>query len=277
MKWAISENTVSQCDLVDFIDACAVAGIHAVELNIVKLKDALRFVSPGDLTARFRKHGIEIVTLNSLEDSFLVPADGIPAVEADVRLMGELCRSVECPAIVAPSGRWFEKYGPRPDKDETTLLYRGRLLLFQDILRDYGVELWFEPIAFPEFVVGTIPWTNEILSAPGLGSMAVVPDIHNLHINGDGPGQLSDLTNTIGIFHIDDSLDLPAARQDVCETRCFPGQGIADAATWVRIAKAHGFDGYYSLEIFDEEVWAMEPAVALQLCRDELETFESSL
>ncbi len=201
IKFAINENTLFQCDLIDYIDACKKAGFNAVEISYLKLKDALKFISKKNLMKVFK--GLEIVSLNAFEDTFLVPDSGLKALEAEAALIGELCTLAECPVVVVPSGRWYQKYGILPSEDEIIRLYRSRLEIIKAVLDKYNIEIMFEPIAYPEFIVGEPGMINAVLDGPDFKNIRIVPDIHNLHYNGLGSEQLKDINAEIGIFHID--------------------------------------------------------------------------
>jgi sugar phosphate isomerase/epimerase len=274
MKFAMNENTLLQCGLIEFLESCGKAGFAGVELSYPKLKEALRFLPAAAIREKIAESGMEVLTLNAFEDVYLVPDDegSIAAVEAEARLVGELCRAVGCPAVVLPVSRWFDRYGALPGKEEITGAYRKSIARYQRIFSEYGVTMMFEPIDYPEFVVGTADWTNEILES--FPDIPVVPDIHNMFINGDGSGQVAKLKNPIGVFHIDDTVEGEKAAMHVTESRTFPGEGRADAPAWIHTAQKLGYDGYYSLELFDPVIYAMESGEAAEFCMQKLKAFE---
>lgn len=274
MKFAVNENTIMQCDLVDFLRVCKRAGFSAVEISYAKLKDALRFLPPVAIVEELLP--MRVLSVNAFEDVFLTPEDSWATVEAEALLIGELCRSISCPAVVLPSNRWYDTYGPCPSRVEITRLYRSRLTRMKELFAPFNVTVMFEPIDFPEFIVGTVGWTNEILNTPELSDLPVVPDIHNMHRNGEGSSQLQNLKNPIGIFHIDDTMPGAVETLDVAKSRMFPGEGVAQADAWIKTVTAMGYDGYYSLELFDDQIYRMDPQQAANLCMEKLTTFEKS-
>ena len=277
MKFAVNENTIFQCHLSQFLDVCGIAGFKAVELSYAKLKDELKFVAPSQLRAKLKKYGMSVLSINAFEDTFLVPQEGLKVLEKEARLLAELCLAVESPAIVAPSGRWYDLYGSLPDKEAITRLYRERMVFLKNIFELYDVEFMFEPIEFPEFIVGDTAWINQILDTPELEGVPLVPDIHNLLPNGEGPEQMGKFKNPIGIFHIDDTQDIENGTVHVAKSRCFPGDGVAHAVQWIREAEKAGYKGFYSLELFDDDLYGMAPQAAATLCRQKLDIFEKML
>jgi len=275
MKFAVNENTIFQCDLIDYLISSRKAGFSAVEISYSKLKDALRFVSAQEI--RKQCTGLEVLSLNAFEDVFFVPEDNVKALEAEAFLIGELCRVIECPVVVVPSGRWYSKYGALPEYKDLINISQNRLGMVKEILDRFEVETMFEPIDYPEFHIGTPSEINTLLSDEKFNNLRIVPDIHNLHYNGLGPSQLLEINADIGIFHIDDTPDIPHEKLHVATTRVFPGDGIARAADWVRTACDRGYQGYFSLELFDAEIYRQTPDFALTLCRRKLDTFAKSL
>jgi len=276
MKFAVNENSLITSDMIVFLSACANAGFKAVELSYPKLKEALRFIPAYKLRKKIKNLNIEILSLNAFEDAFLVPESGLKSVEAEARLIGELCNAVGCPAVVLPSSRWYSQYGNLPETSELISLYRNRLLLFKDLFIEYSVEVLFEPIAYPEFVFGDTKSINTLLAVPELQDIRIVPDIHNLYRNGEKAEQLKKLINKIGLFHIDDTIEGDLESLHVAKDRTFPGEGIAKAAEWIQAAEAVGYTGYYSLELFDDNLYAMNPNEAALLCRKKLDIFAES-
>ncbi len=275
IQFAVNENTIIQCDLIEYFSACRDAGFKAVEISYAKLKDSLRFVSVAELKKAC--NGLEILSLNAYEDIFLVPESNLKALEAETDLIGQLCTLIDCPAVVVPSGRWNVKYGELPPKTKIINLYQKRLMQVKEQFDSFNIKTMFEPINYPDFIIGEPEEINEVLAGNGLKNLTIVPDIHNLHYNGFGSRQLDGIDADIGLFHIDDTPNLPNEQLHVAQTRVFPGDGIADAAGWVKCALDNGYKGYFSLELFDDQIYSMNPDDAAVLCRKKLDLFGDSL
>lgn len=277
MKFAVNENTLFSCDVLEFIDACSNAGFKAVELSYPKLKEIVKFVPVDELNRRIASAGISLLSVNAFEDALLVPDSGMQAISAEAALIGELCETVGCPAVVLPSSRWYPQYGNLELEDAFYDLYRNRLKHFRKLFARYGVEVMFEPIAYSEFFLGNVEEVNRLLDDPELSDIRLVPDIHNLYKNGEGPEQLLRYNNPIGLFHIDDTVDGDLSSLHVAFDRTYPGKGQARASEWIHAAVKAGYDGYYSLELFNDDLYQMEPEKAANLCRGKLIAFEQSL
>ncbi len=277
MKLAVNENTIFQCDFIEFVKACSKAGFEYIEASYLKLKEITRFVSVTSLKEVLKQNKIQVVTINAFEDIFLMPENSLKILEAEARLFCELCIAVECSAVVAPSGRWYGIYGQLPNKDGITKLYRERLLFVKNIFSEYGIEVMFEPIAYPEFVVGTSSWTNEILAGEDFKDISIVPDIHNLYYNGEGSSQILNFNNPIKVFHVDDTIAGEKDSLHVAKSRSFPGEGVTDATKWVDEFYKNNTDCIFSLELFDDFIYEMNPYEAATLCMEKLVSFSNAM
>ncbi|NQT61022.1 MAG: sugar phosphate isomerase/epimerase [Bacteroidetes bacterium] len=277
MKFAINENTLFSCDVLEFIDACSNVGFEAVELSYPKLKEILKFVPVPELVEQIQSAGVKVLSLNAFEDALLVPETGMAAISAEAAHIGELCQVVDCPAVVLPSSRWYPKYGEVTIDDNFYALYRNRLKYLKKVFSRYGVEAMFEPIAYDEFYLGNVEEVNRLLDDPELQDIRLVPDIHNLYKNGQGPEQLLKYANKIGLFHIDDTVNGDLKTLHVAFDRTYPGKGQANAAGWLKAAEKAGYDGYYSLELFNDDLYQMDPKKAASECMYQLVAFEKSL
>ncbi len=277
MKIALNQNTILQCNLPVFAECCMRAGFDAVELRYSKVQEALAFLSKKSIKKLFQDYGIEILSLNALEDALLVPDDNIGYLAAEANLIAATADSLDCRSVVVPSSRWLAEWGPPLFQDQVVRTCSTCLAEIKRVFDKYQIKALFEPIGYTEFVVGNPQWTNLITGVSDLRSIPIVVDVHNLFINGEGPDQIRLFTNPIGLFHIDDTLSVEGSKLDVAKSRTFPGEGVANVAEWVKEAQGIGYDGFFSLELFDERVYQMDPREAAGLCRSKLKWFENAL
>ena len=277
LKYALNENTLIQCGIEEFIKVSAEAGFNAVELSIPKLKEALYHMPAREISGMLKKYGLSVLTVNALEDAYLVPEENLSVLEAECELVGRMCKLVECPAVIAPVARWFDSYGPLLPPGEFRKTNSERLSFMSKIFRKYGVQVVFEPIGYPEFTVRDLDLSQEIIEASGETSVGLAPDIHNLYRSGVKPAALASFRFPVSIFHINDTEGRPMQELEVCSTRTFPGEGVADAKSWVQAALDAGYQGYFSLELFRQDLWDMDSQEAADLCYRKLKDFDEGL
>ena len=65
----------------------------------------------------------------------------------------------------------------------------------------------------------------------------------------------------IALVHLNDVADAP--RETLTDAqRVLPGDGVMPLTDIVARIEAAGYDGYYSLELFNEDLWSQEPLEA---------------
>ncbi len=70
--------------------------------------------------------------------------------------------------------------------------------------------------------------------------------------------------------HVDDMADIPGELSDCNADRRLPGQGVLDLAAIFSALEHHGYDGFFSIEMFSEELWALPAAEAARRCYESL-------
>jgi 2-keto-myo-inositol isomerase len=77
---------------------------------------------------------------------------------------------------------------------------------------------------------------------------------------------------TVRHVHVDDMRDKPAELSNCNSDRVLPGQGILDLRALFGRLELLGYDGYFSIEMFSEELWAMPAEEAARRMYDSLLT-----
>lgn len=274
MNFAINQSMIMQCQTEEFISVCAKSGFKAVELRIPKLKETLYHMPSKEFSGLLKKHDISVLSLNAIDDFSMVPDENLDLLKMECESVGRMCEMVGCPMVVAPVARWF---GSPPTLEEVKTLSQARLHYVSEIFQKFGVQVGFEPISFPEFTVRDLKLSQEIIDGSEAKSVGFVPDIYNLFRGGTQPDELAGLKYPIYLIHINDAEDSPLDQLHVMYNRVFPGEGIAHAEAWVKTAIRSGYQGYFSLELFRQEIWDMSPEDAAVLCYNKLQKFAESV
>ncbi|MCA1596366.1 MAG: sugar phosphate isomerase/epimerase, partial [Chloroflexi bacterium] len=66
--------------------------------------------------------------------------------------------------------------------------------------------------------------------------------------------------------HMNDMRDLPGEDSNCNSDRVLPGEGVLDLADLIGRLERHGYAGYYSIEMFNEDLWGLPAAEAAQRC-----------
>jgi sugar phosphate isomerase/epimerase len=87
----------------------------------------------------------------------------------------------------------------------------------------------------------------------------ILPDVYHLYKGGSSLQGLSLLDGAaIHVFHMNDYPASPPRATISDADRVYPGDGIAPLGELVRILRAIGFQGYFSLELFNREYWKQD-------------------
>jgi len=70
--------------------------------------------------------------------------------------------------------------------------------------------------------------------------------------------------------HLDDMADKPGELSNCNSDRVLPGSGVLDLQALIDAIEQHAYAGYFSIEMFNDDLWAMPPADAARLCRESL-------
>jgi 2-keto-myo-inositol isomerase len=66
--------------------------------------------------------------------------------------------------------------------------------------------------------------------------------------------------------HLDDMRDKPGELSNCNSDRVLPGEGILDLAALIAALERHGYQGFFSIEMFNEELWQLPAAEAARRC-----------
>ena len=122
-----------------------------------------------------------------------------------------------------------------------------------------GVEVCLEFNWSP--VVKSFRTAAEVARRSRAANVGVLFDPAHYHCS---PSKFSELTpqnvRTIKHVHVNDMRDKPGELSHCNADRVLPGEGILDLAAIFGEIEAHGYQGYFSLELFDEEIASAPPS-----------------
>lgn len=188
------------------------------------------------------------------------------AAEADLpRIWAECDRRMEQAAAVGAKGIVVSP--PGGDVPEDVML--GRLDVIRKRAAGFGVEPWLEFLGFVDKYKRQGSVLN--LARNFEPTMPIVSDTYHLMRGGGSLEELAALKpGELGIFHIN---DLPAEPPIAVQTdydRVMPGEGTLDLPHVVSLLNSIGYAGPVSLELFNETLWAQDPALVLKTGYDRL-------
>ena len=263
-RYCLNASTIRTTPVLRQIEVTRQAGYEAIELWHDHIDEHLR--SGGTLTD-IRK---------ALDDNGVVAPTTIylagwfqPAGEEHVKALDEIRRRLEQSAAV---GATFAIAGPPPGKADRALgaSHYAELL---ELGKSFGVKPAFEYLGFVDDI-NTIDDAIEIIQRSGHPDATVVVDPFHCWRGGGPVSSLSKLKSSqIAISHFNDSPAEPAASLQEDSDRVMPGDGVVDLTFYCDQLASTGYNGYLSLELFREDLWAKDALEVAKLGIEKMRPF----
>ena len=134
-----------------------------------------------------------------------------------------------------------------------------------DLGLSFGVKAAMEYLGFVE-QINTIEAALEIMTLSGHPQATIIIDpFHNFR----GGGSFSSISklrgDQIAISHFNDTPASPPRLEQHDHSRVLPGEGHLDLKDWCDRLRQVSYNGYLSLELFSEDLWARDPREVAQL------------
>lgn len=249
----MNEITTMNASLEEDLAAYHRAGFPAVEIALWKIRDYLQRHTMAELKQLLQEYVIRPISACSKKAAYQCFGDekskqeSLQAIEEDFMLMHELeCRIYIMGSNVPP--QWtLATY------DE----YAAHLRDLADIARMYRVQLAME-FNYCK-IVNSVQTVTDILrkvNHPGLGFVFDTCHFYK------SPSKLEDIRllkqEDIALVHVTDLERMPVELMTDMN-RVIPGDGIIPLADYFRAIAETGYAGYYSVEIFNQALWAESP------------------
>ena len=264
---AINSVSTRQHDLVEALDAYAAAGFRNVEFVLPLVKG---WLAAGHSSADVRR---------------LLEARGMRAIggfEAPVVCFGDAAAREANHALHRANAQLIHELGggtlvvgtdgpAQPsvaalDQVAKTLAQLARQIEELDVIT--ALEFNWSPL------VRSLPSAVRVAQAVDHPQVGVLFDPAHFYVT---PTKLEDLTpeavRWIRHVHIDDMQDKPPDLSHCNDDRVLPGEGVLDLAQLVARLEAGGYAGYFSIEMFNAELWALPAAEAARRCYASMEAF----
>jgi len=93
----------------------------------------------------------------------------------------------------------------------------------------------------------------------------VLPDVYHLYKGGSDFTGLKMLSKTaVHVFHMNDYPATPPRAVIKDSDRVYPGDGVAPLAEMFQTLREIGYEGYFSIELFNSNYWAQDPLTVAQ-------------
>lgn len=263
-RYCLNASTIRTTPVLRQIEAAAKAGFEAIELWHDHIDEHLQSGgSLADIQTALDDYGLDVPTTIYLAGWFQ------PEGEAHQRAIDEIRRRLEQSAAV---GAAFAIAGPPPDKADRDLGGRHYHELLE-IGKEFGVRPAFEYLGFVDDI-NTIDDAIDIITRSGHPDATIVVDPFHCRRGGGPFESLAKLrSEQIAVSHFNDCPSHPPASEQQDADRVMPGDGVVDLHGYCRQLADTGYRGYLSLELFREDLWAMDPLTVAKLGFEKMRPF----
>ena len=261
MKLGLNGATTMRADLATDIRAAKAAGFEYLESWASKLRDFLANNSTTELKELFTKHGIQPLSINSIEHITFRDPTTYASILEQCKELSVIAAGIECPYIVVVPGRIPEGGVTRFEVIEESVRVLNELC---DIAEHSGVALAFEFLGQTDCSVQTLDLAHEIVRTTNRKNLSLVIDSFHFFAGGSSIEMIEALDpRLLAVFHINDAEDRP--RHELNDShRLLPGLGILPLRAMIGAFRRIGYDRVASVEIFRPRYWELEPVELAQ-------------
>jgi sugar phosphate isomerase/epimerase len=254
--YCLNTSTIRPTPLLDKVKIAGEAGYRAIEpWN----DEVTTYLDQGgtlpDLLKALADAGMKVVSVIALHGWVTAEGEEYARVVEDCKRRMNQAAMLGSPYIVASP--------PREVVDLSRAAARfGELMRLGRI---EGVEPSMEFLGFVDGIKNVASaWA--IASNCGVPGATVVADVfHMMRGGGSVDDLLTLLGDRIACFHINDLPARPAPTEQTDADRVMVGEGIADLPRVIRNLRQIGYRGPLSLELFNRDLWAKDPAEVVKL------------
>jgi len=259
MKMAINEATTMPATFERDVEAYAAAGFRAIELWLPKVEDFLKRNSLADAKSLLKDNGLEPVGACFHVGVMLSTGAEREKSLREFRMKLEVCEALGAPVLVVPTDFPNEKV-EMGDYERAA----AGLAEAADLAAAHGISLAVEFIRGAK-LIGTLRTAVDLVRRAGKKNTGVLLDTFHFWA---GASKLSDIrglkADELLLVHVNDVSCVPA---EIAEDshRALPGDGIMPLTEILQAVSEIGYEGYYSLELFDQRLWGMDVREAATL------------
>jgi 2-keto-myo-inositol isomerase len=266
MKINIYEITTLRADLEEDCEAYAKANWDAIELSLEKIGRFLKSRSLEDLRALLKRHGLKPVAAIGLAPKgpglLLARGSDLDAVVTSVEEQIRICEALGAPCL----GLGADPTRYLKDGEDWTAGAVENVRKVAGYAQARGVSIGIEALSLSPpvgpFLIESLPETLAFVRRVAHPAVGLNFDSFHFSRSGGQPADLASLApGEVVHVHI---CDLPEMKRFDWEDthRLMPGEGILPLQDVRRVLEKKGYDGYWALELLNEDYWE-EPALAV--------------
>ena len=261
---AINSQCTFHWNLEEALDAYAAAGFRNVEPHLNLVKDWLEDGHTVDEARKlFQSRDLSVVAGSQLEVACFGSPDArisnLRANAANAELIRELGADKMIVGTDGPEQVSVEAL------DAVAHAVRNLAEFTEDLGVDVAIEFNWSPIIRS---LGSAVRVAEKADHPRVG---VLFDTAHYHVTPTKLGDINaDSVRYVKHVHLNDMPDKPADLTHRDADRVLPGEGLLDLPGIIAALERGGYDGYFSIELFNEGLWQLPAREAARRCYESL-------
>lgn len=254
VRFALNMSTIrgQRLSVAEQIEVAAKAGYDSIEPWIRDLQNhAQQGGSLADLKKLIGDSGLQVDSAIGFANWIVDDDDARAAGLKQAREEMELVKAIGGTHVAAPPVGLHKSDSTSPPLAVIAERYRALLEVGAEVGVVPQLELWgFSP---------TLSKLSELVyvaTAAGHPDACVLPDFYHIY-KGDNEFESLGMieASRMHCFHINDYPDQPPRESISDKHRVFPGDGVCPLPKIIRQLLDHGFNGTFSLELFNPEYW----------------------
>jgi 2-keto-myo-inositol isomerase len=256
MKLAINQATLMKTPMELFLKVVSQAGYEGIELRRDETFFYLKNHTIADLNELLNELNLKCITFNAIELFSLCSDKEFQKIYEYTENLMKIGNKIDCNTIIAvPSFIDDSNISLEVIKEQTV----KRLKILAKLADKYDFKLGFEPLGFINCSVRKLATALEIINYEELPDIGLVIDTFHFFIGGHSIEMLNSIVvNKLLLIHINDVMKKPFSELNDSD-RVLPGQGCFNLKGFLNKIKSMGYNGWLSLELFNEALWKEDP------------------
>lgn len=259
-SFSLNQKTLDRCELPRLVDLLAERGVGWIGLWLEPVWE-----HGVETTSRLlAQHGLRVSSVCravalTRGDEPASRQHNLRAIETTAAL------GADCLAVV-PGGL---SAGSK-DLDRARAVAQAELVALSEVAGEAGVRLALEPMhpvfAADRGVVSTLRQAADLIAGLPVETVGIAADAFHLWWEPDLADTWAAVADRVFGVQIGDwTTPVAVGRTDGVVQRGVPGDGHLDLSAFVSLARRHGWDGPVEVELFNEDLAALDPGEAIDL------------
>ncbi len=259
-------NTITageSADLGDIIEACGSAGFAGIEIDARHLEPYIEAKGEAAFKAQ--------IEANRLQVAALMAFPFYPFEEPDAEKLDRYALYAERAAKFGAGCLLTFIVGVPPEgmsEEEQFATAAENIRPYADAAAPHGIGVALELIGMAAFARKPAE-VMRIIEGSERENVGIMMDTFHFYKSGVTTQEIAEIpAEKLMIVHVNDAPDLPRKTMQDSD-RVYPGLGVLPLVEWFGVLEGKAYDGFLSVEIFNQSYWEQTPAkIALDAKRN---------